>query len=185
MSLLSLIVAAFVATASAQEMVVQSNGDVVGATLSVGGTCASKKTCVVFQNDNPNSYPVEVVSVSYASRVGRITIASPVVLEGGRLQCVRPDDGRACAPVLAPGQMGALELPAPPAPGQLITVHLRAWDMPGSELDTSRTEIVLGGLPVTLLGDPVAAMQTPAVQEGVVSMTIGEASNFANWRKGS
>ena len=183
MSLLSFALAALVSTASAQDVVTQT-GEVVG-TVSVGGTCTpGSKTCLNFQNDNLSRYPVEIVSVSYVSAAGRLTVTSPPVI-GAHLQCVRPNDGRPCAPVLTYGQMASMQLPAAPAAGELITVTLRAWDTPGSEAGNQQKEVVMRGATVLLIGDPVAAMQVPATPVKTVSMTVGESSNFCNWNKGS
>lgn len=178
-----LALAALISTASAQDVVMQT-GEVVG-TVSVGGTCVSQSsTCLNFQNDHPGRYPMEIVSVSYVSVEGRLSVASPPVI-GARLQCVLPNDGRPCAPVLAYGEMAAMQLPAPPAAGELITVKLRIWDPPGSEAGKPEREVMLSGTPVLLIGDPVAAMQTPATPVKTVTVVVGESSNFVNWRKGS
>lgn len=163
---------------------VLSDGSAVGE-IHVGAQCAkdTARTCIRFSNDG-GGYPMEVASVSYKSQNGQVTIESPPVM-GKHLQCVFPDDGRACAPVLAPGQSGAMELPLPPASGQLIIVELRAWDPPGSEVALPKETIILEGMKVVLIGDPAAAFQTPSTEVGEGrTVPLGANSGSATWRKG-
>lgn len=161
---------------------VLSDGSFVGE-IHIGAQCTKDvRTCIRFSNDG--GYPMEVASVTYGSRSGQVTIESPPVM-GKHLQCVFPDDGRACAPVLAPGQAGAMELPLPPASGQLIIVELRQWDPPGSEVALPKGTIILQGMEVTLIGDPVAAFQQqPATQAEVREVRLGVNSGSPTWRKG-
>lgn len=176
---IALVVSLLSTSAFAQDVVL-SSGDIVG-TVRVGATCSSgSRTCITVKNDSL-TYPMEVVSVSYLSARGQVFIQSPPVING-LLQCVFPED-RPCAPVLTPGQQGAMELPEPPSPGQLISVKLRLWDTPGSEANLEETPIVLNGTEVLLIGNHAASGQKPSTSAGDWLVIIGSFSWLADLAK--
>lgn len=182
LALLVAVLVSLLSTPAFAQDVVLSNGDTLG-TVRIGAMCASgSRTCITVKNDD-QTYPMEVVSVSYLSVRGQVLIESPPVIDG-RLQCVLPGD-RPCAPVLTPGEQGAMELPEPPSPGQLISVKLRLWDTPGSEAGLGETVVNMGGAEVTLIGDLAASGQKYSTPFERRVVTIGRASWFANWAKGT
>lgn len=173
----------FLSTPALGQGVALSNGDIVG-TVRVGATCAPQsRSCIWVKNDN-SAYPMEVISVSYLSASGQVLIESPPVIDG-RLQCVLPGD-RPCAPVLTPGERGAMELPQPPEEGQRITVRLRLWDTPGSEANLEERPIPLtSGFEVLLIGDLAASRRQNATPAGRRVVYIGGSSWYANYSKGT
>lgn len=176
------VLASLLSTPASAQDVALSNGEIMG-TVRVDATCAStSKSCIWIKNDD-RTYPMEVISVSYLSAHGQVLIESPPVIDG-RLQCIRPGD-RPCAPVLTPGEQGAMELPEPPSPGQFISVKLRLWDTPGAEVALDETPTVLNGIEVLLIGDFAASGQRPSTPSERRVVTIGKSSWFANWAKGT
>lgn len=182
---MSLILSALLAApvVFAQNTVLQT-GDTVG-TVRVGATCPQGSTsCLTFQNDAGGGYPMEIVKVTYMSREGLVLYESPPVIEG-RLQCVQTRE-RLCVPVLMPGQTAAMQLPAPPAPGELIVVTMRTWDTPGSEAWLNPTpRMIAPGFEATLVGDPVATTQAPASPSETRCAKVGKSSFYVNYGKGT
>lgn len=173
-----------VARAQGMPGVVMSNGEMVGMAM-VGETClADQKSCISVLNDG--RLPMEIVVISYSGPAGGVYLEAVPVLDGGRMQCILPSDGRACAPVLAPGQRAAVDLSQPLAPGGLITVRLRQWDPPGKEPGSGplpQGPWAIGGIAVTLIGDRAAASQAPALPAEEREGTVGQVSNFVSWGK--
>lgn len=168
---------AIVPAAQAQQ-VVTSAGEVTGASINTDlGCAASARTCFNVRNAS-RAFGLEVVEITYISTLGgRVSISPLPVYSGGLLQCVLPSDGRACAPVLFPGQMGRFDLPVPLMPGELITVRMRQWDPPGPErfpalVSSWGLNTPAGGMEVLLMGDPVAAAQAPALPAGTKTVSV-------------